>query len=298
MDQNSKGIIALFSAYLMWGAMPIYWKAIEAVSSFEILGHRVIWSVVFTLVLITLKRNWQVIGKMLRSRKKDVLWLAAGGFLISFNWGLYIWAVNGGRILETSLGYFINPLLSMFLGMIFFKEKLNRIQTLALVLAVLGVSIELVAAGSLPLVSLGLAISFGLYGVLKKTVAVEPEIALFTETVTVAPFALAWLIFLQKEGLSSFPYDSMTNLMLAGAGIMTSIPLLMFAYGASRVPLTTVGFVQFVTPTLSFAIGLLIFKEDINMNRVFTFMFIWAALILYTTDLVFSGRKSPRKNNV
>ena len=273
-------------------------KAIEAVSSFEILGHRVIWSVVFTLVLITLKRNWQVIGKMLRSRKKDVLWLAAGGFLISFNWGLYIWAVNGGRILETSLGYFINPLLSMFLGMIFFKEKLNRIQTLALVLAVLGVSIELVAAGSLPLVSLGLAISFGLYGVLKKTVAVEPEIALFTETVTVAPFALAWLIFLQKEGLSSFPYDSMTNLMLAGAGIMTSIPLLMFAYGASRVPLTTVGFVQFVTPTLSFAIGLLIFKEDINMNRVFTFMFIWAALILYTTDLVFSGRKSPRKNNV
>lgn len=298
MTRNAKGIIALFSAYLMWGAMPIYWKAIEAVSSFEILGHRVIWSVVFTLVLITLKRNWQVIGKMLRSRKKDVLWLAAGGFLISFNWGLYIWAVNGGRILETSLGYFINPLLSMFLGMIFFKEKLNRIQTLALVLAVLGVSIELVAAGSLPLVSLGLAISFGLYGVLKKTVAVEPEIALFTETVTVAPFALAWLIFLQKEGLSSFPYDSMTNLMLAGAGIMTSIPLLMFAYGASRVPLTTVGFVQFVTPTLSFAIGLLIFKEDINMNRVFTFMFIWAALILYTTDLVFSGRKSHRKNNV
>ena len=212
MTRNAKGIIALFSAYLMWGAMPIYWKAIEAVSSFEILGHRVIWSVVFTLVLITLKRNWQAIGKMLRSRKKDVLWLAAGGFLISFNWGLYIWAVNGGRILETSLGYFINPLLSMFLGMIFFKEKLNRIQTLALVLAVLGVSIELVAAGSLPLVSLGLAISFGLYGVLKKTVAVEPEIALFTETVTVAPFALAWLIFLQKEGLSSFPYDSMTNL--------------------------------------------------------------------------------------
>ncbi len=282
----------------MWGAMPIYWKAIEAVSSFEILGHRVIWSVVFTLVLITLKRNWQVIGKMLRSRKKDVLWLAAGGFLISFNWGLYIWAVNGGRILETSLGYFINPLLSMFLGMIFFKEKLNRIQTLALVLAVLGVSIELVAAGSLPLVSLGLAISFGLYGVLKKTVAVEPEIALFTETVTVAPFALAWLIFLQKEGASSFPYDSMTNLMLAGSGIMTSIPLLMFAYGASRVPLTTVGFVQYATPTLSFAIGLLIFKEDIHINRVFTFMFIWAALILYTTDLVFSGRKSPRKNNV
>lgn len=297
MDQNSKGIIALFSAYIIWGAMPIYWKAIEAVSSFEILGHRVVWSVVFTSVLIAFNKNWQIFKKMLRSGKRDLFWLAVGGFLISFNWGLYIWAVNDGRVLETSLGYFINPLLSMFLGMIFFKEKLNRIQTLALVLAVLGVSIELAAAGSLPLVSLGLALSFGLYGVLKKTVRVSPEIALFTETLTVTPFAMAWLIFLQKEGASSFPYDSMTNLMLAGSGIMTSIPLLMFAYGASRVPLTTVGFVQYATPTLSFAIGLLIFKEDIHINRVFTFMFIWAALVMYSADLIFSGRKSAKKDN-
>ena len=297
MDQNSKGIIALFSAYIIWGAMPIYWKAIEAVSSFEILGHRVVWSVVFTSVLIAFNKNWQIFKKMLRSGKRDLFWLAVGGFLISFNWGLYIWAVNDGRVLETSLGYFINPLLSMFLGMIFFKEKLNRIQTLALALAVLGVSIELAAAGSLPLVSLGLPLSFGLYGVLKKTVRVSPEIALFTETLTVTPFAMAWLIFLQKEGASSFPYDSMTNLMLAGSGIMTSIPLLMFAYGASRVPLTTVGFVQYATPTLSFAIGLLIFKEDIHINRVFTFMFIWAALAMYSADLIFSGRKSAKKDN-
>jgi len=297
VDQNSKGIIALFSAYIIWGAMPIYWKAIEAVSSFEILGHRVVWSVVFTSVLIAFNKNWQIFKKMLRSGKRDLFWLAVGGFLISFNWGLYIWAVNDGRVLETSLGYFINPLLSMFLGMIFFKEKLNRIQTLALALAVLGVSIELAAAGSLPLVSLGLALSFGLYGVLKKTVRVSPEIALFTETLTVTPFAMAWLIFLQKEGASSFPYDSMTNLMLAGSGIMTSIPLLMFAYGASRVPLTTVGFVQYATPTLSFAIGLLIFKEDIHINRVFTFMFIWAALAMYSADLIFSGRKSAKKDN-
>lgn len=297
MDQNSKGIIALFSAYIIWGAMPIYWKAIEAVSSFEILGHRVVWSVVFTSVLIAFNKNWQIFKKMLRSGKRDLFWLAVGGFLISFNWGLYIWAVNDGRVLETSLGYFINPLLSMFLGMIFFKEKLNRIQTLALALAVLGVSIELAAAGSLPLVSLGLALSFGLYGVLKKTVRVSPEIALFTETLTVTPFAMAWLIFLQKEGASSFPYDSMTNLMLAGSGIMTSIPLLMFAYGASRVPLTTVGFVQYATPTLSFAIGLLIFKEDIHINRVFTFMFIWAALAMYSADLIFLGRKSAKKDN-
>ena len=293
-----KGIAALFFAYFIWGAMPVYWKALEAVSSFEILGHRVIWSALFTFILMFAHKNRTIFLGMLKERKKDVFWLAGGGFLISFNWGLYIWAVNDGRVLETSLGYFINPLLSMFFGMIFLNEKLNRIQTVALGIAVLGVSFELAAVGSLPLVSLGLALSFGLYGVLKKMLKVRPEIALFTETLTVTPFALAWLIFLQKESGSSFPYVGVTNLLLAGSGIMTSIPLLMFAYGASRVPLTTVGFVQYITPTLSFAIGILVLNEDIQINRVVTFIFIWAALALYSADLMFSRRKSIKKDEI
>lgn len=293
-----KGIAALFFAYFIWGAMPVYWKALEAVSSFEILGHRVIWSALFTFILMFAHKNRTILLGMLKERRSDVFWLAGGGFLISFNWGLYIWAVNDGRVLETSLGYFINPLLSMFFGMIFLNEKLNRIQTVALGIAVLGVSFELAAVGSLPLVSLGLALSFGLYGVLKKMIKVRPEIALFTETLTVTPFALAWLIFLQKESGSSFPYDGVTNLLLAGSGIMTSIPLLMFAYGASRVPLTTVGFVQYITPTLSFAIGILVLNEDIQINRVVTFIFIWAALALYSADLMFSRRKSIKKDEI
>ncbi len=298
MEHDSRGISALFLSYIIWGAMPLYWKALGSIASFEILGHRVVWSVIFTFFLIAFNKSRNAFIELTGLGKMELLWLSLGGALISFNWGLYIWAVNDGRILETSLGYFINPLFSMFLGMVFFKEKLNGIQTLALGLAVLGVSVELISAGSIPFVSLGLALSFGLYGVLKKTMRVSAETALFIETLTVAPFALAWLIFLQKEGTSSFPYDTITNLLLAGSGIMTSIPLLLFAYGVSRVPLTTVGFVQFTTPMLSFAIGLVVFREDIHINRVVTFVFIWAALVLYSANLIFSGRKRIRKDGV
>jgi chloramphenicol-sensitive protein RarD len=291
VDQNMKGIAALFFAYFIWGAMPVYWKALEAVSSFEILGHRVIWSALFTFLLMFGHRNRMIFMDMLKERKKDILWLAGGGFLISFNWGLYIWAVNHGRILETSLGYFINPLVSMFFGMMFFREKLNKIQTIALCLAVLGVSFELISVGSIPLVSIGLAISFGSYGVLKKAVKAKPDIALFIETLTVTPVALTFLILLQKEGAASFPYDGLTNILLAGTGILTSIPLILFAYGASRVPLTTIGFVQYISPTLSFMLGVFVYNEPILISRITTFIFIWAALTVYSADAIIKSRR-------
>ncbi len=290
VEQNSKGIIALFLAYFIWGSMPVYWKAMEAVSSFEILGHRVIWSALFTFILMFTHKNRMIFFEMLKEKKSQVAWLAGGGFLITFNWGLYIWAVNHGRILETSLGYFINPLVSIFFGMMFFNERPNMMQTAALSLAVLGVGVELFAVGSVPLVSIGLAISFGLYGVLKKTVRAKPDIALFVETLTVSPLALAWLIYLQKNGSAFFPYGGTMDLLLAGTGIMTSIPLILFAYGAARVPLTTIGFVQYVSPTLSFLAGVFLYSEPISMSRITTFIFIWAALAIYSADAVFSKR--------
>lgn len=291
VSQNIKGIAALFLAYFIWGTMPVYWKTLKAISSFEILGHRVIWSALFTLILMFAHKNRNILKQMIKERKNDVFWLAGGGFLISFNWGLYIWAVNHGRILETSLGYFINPLVSMFFGMMFFKEKLNKIQTAALLLAVIGVSVELAAVGSIPLVSIGLALSFGSYGVLKKAVRAKPDIALFIETLTVSPIALAFLVFFQKDGTASFPYDGLTNILLAGTGVLTSIPLILFAYGASRVPLTTMGFVQYVSPTLSFILGVFVYSEPIQMSRITTFIFIWAALAVYTADAVFKSRR-------
>lgn len=290
VSQNLKGIVALFIAHFIWGAMPIYWKALKSISSFEILGHRVIWSAFLTLFLMFMRKNRKILMQTLKERRDVLLWLAAGGFLISFNWGLYIWAVNQGRILETSLGYFINPFISMFFGRILFKEKLNKIQMSALVLAVIGVSVELLAAGSIPLVSIGLALSFGLYGVLKKSIKVKPDVALFIETLAISPFALLFLIFLQKEGIASFPYDGLINILLVGAGILTSVPLIFFAYGAALVPLTTTGFVQYVSPTLSFMLGIFVYSEPIRMSRMITFIFIWTALAVYSTDAVLKSR--------
>lgn len=293
MNQNIKGIVALFIAYFIWGAMPVYWKALKAISSFEILGHRVVWSAFFTLILMFAHKNRKILKEILKERKSDVFWFAGGGFLISFNWGLYIWAVNHGRILETSLGYFINPLVSMLFGMMFFKEKLNKIQMVALALAVIGVSVELIAVGSIPLVSIGLALSFGLYGVLKKTVKAKPDIALFIETLTIFPIALAFLMFFQKEGIASFPYDGLTNILLAGTGILTSIPLILFAYGAARVPFITIGFVQYVSPTLSFMLGVFVYSEPLRLSRITTFVFIWTALAVYMADAIFKSRRRP-----
>ena len=291
MNQNAKGIGALSLAYFIWGLMPIYWKALERISPSEILGHRIVWSALLTFILISAHKNRKILSEILTKRKKDVLWLAVGGFTISFNWGLYIWAVNHGRILESSLGYFINPLFSMFFGMVFFNEKLNRVQTLALALAILGVLVELLTVGSIPFVSIGLAISFGLYGVLKKVVKAPPATALFIETLTVTPIALAWLMFLQKAGSASFPYDVFTNIMLAGTGILTSIPLILFAYGAARVPLTTIGFAQYITPTISFMLGVFVYDEPMQMSRIFTFIFIWIALAVYSADALSKNRK-------
>ena len=280
VNQNAKGISALFFAHVIWGLMPLYWKALEHVSPLETLAHRILWSALFTFILMSAHNNRKILCEMLVERKKDVFWLAVGGFIISFNWGLYIWAINHGRILESSLGYFINPLVCMFFGMVFFNEKLNKIQTLALTLAFFAVSAELVTVGSIPLVSIGLALSFGLYGVLKKAVKAPPTVALFIETLTVSPIALGWLMFLQKGGFSSFPYDVSTNILLAGTGILTSIPLLLFAFGAARVPLTTMGFVQYVTPTISFMLGVFVYDEPIQMSRIVTFIFIWTALAI------------------
>jgi chloramphenicol-sensitive protein RarD len=294
VSENKSGVMALFLAYFCWGSMPVYWKALQSIPSSEILGHRVIWSAVFTLFLIVMQKNWGTVVRFITTERKKALCLAGGGFLITFNWGLYIWAINHGRILESSLGYFINPLVSVFFGMLFFHEKLRRFQLAALMLALSGVAVELIAARSIPLVSIGLAMSFGLYGVLKKAVPVAPSIGLFIETITVTPFALAWLVWVQENGAASFPYDYWSDMLLAGTGVMTSIPLLLFASGAKKVPLTTLGFVQYISPTLTFLIGTLIYSEPLNVSRICTFVFIWAALVLYTADAFMHTRKESQ----
>ena len=289
MGESNKGALALFIAYLWWGAMPVYWKAISHVASTEILAQRVIWSMVYTLAVILIYRDWRSVADFVRSSRAGFLCLIGGGFLITANWGLYIWAVNHGRILESSLGYFINPLVSMFLGLVFFREKLRGLQWAALVCAAVGVCVELAVTGSIPLVSLGLAFTFGLYGALKKAVRIQPAAGLFIETAVAAPFALIYLFTLQKSGVSSYPYDMTTNLLLAGTGVMTSIPLILFAFGAKRVRLTTIGFIQYISPTLTFIIGTLVYDEPLHLSRIVTFAFIWCALAVYSVDAIEHG---------
>ncbi|MCE5201483.1 MAG: EamA family transporter RarD [Synergistaceae bacterium] len=286
MKESQRGVAALFLSYFFWGSMPIYWKAIQNIPSGEILAHRVVWSMAFTLAVVVVQKKWHIIAEFIRTDRRGSLCLLCGGFLITANWWIYIWAVNNGKILETSLGYFINPLVSMAFGMLFFHEKLRRLQWAALILAVTGVCVEFISTHSISMVSIGLAMTFGVYGVLKKAVSIDPVAGLFIETAAVTPLALAWLICAQNSGAAAFPYDTTTDILLAGTGVMTSVPLILFAFGAKRVPLTTLGFVQYVSPTLYFIIGTFIYNEPLLMSRICTFAFIWTALAVYTADAV------------
>lgn len=286
MTDAQKGAAAGALAYFIWGSMPVYWKALSGVASAEILGHRVLWSVLFSCLVLAAAGSLKEAAAFVRTNRKGALWLALGGYLIAFNWGLYIWAINAGRVLDTSLGYYINPLVSMCFGVLFFSEKLRTVQKAAIALAAGGVLIQVVAMRSLPLVSLGLAFSFALYGVLKKKAVIAPPAALFLETLAVAPAALIFLLLLQKNGAAHFPYDLSTNLLLAGTGIVTSVPLFLFASCARRVRLTTLGFIQYISPTMTFITGSLIYQEPMNSAKLLTFICIWAALAIYSVDII------------
>lgn len=287
MKDSQKGAAAGLLAYFIWGIMPVYWRALDNVSSFVILCNRVIWSALFTLAVLAAARMWRECVSYVRDNPRRTLLLAAGGFLITFNWGLYIWAINDGRILETSLGYYINPLVSMCFGMLFFGERMDRMQKAALALAAAGVAVQIAVLGEVPLVSLGLAFSFGLYGVLKKVVPISPPMGLFIETAAVTPAACAWLWYMNAAAAPTPSYGLLTFLLLAGTGIATSVPLFLFAYAAKRIQLTTLGFVQFVSPTMTFILGTLVYHEPMSPIKLLTFGFIWCAVALYCSDMFF-----------
>lgn len=286
MKESVKGTIALFFSYIAWGLHPLYWKLLQHVSSMEILMHRVLWSVVFGVALVTMQRHWGAFRAFLRRDKKGLAWLAAGGFSVALNWFLFIWAVNHGRILETSLAYFINPLVSMLFGYLFFSERMRPLQKAAIALAFSGVAMQCWIVGSIPFVSLGIALSFAIYGAIKKKVSVDPGVGLLIETAFVAPIALLYLIYAQRSGVAAYPYTAGTNLLLAGGGVIAAIPLVLFSFGTQRVPLSTVGFMQFLSPSITFAIGTLVYAEPLNRARFFTFAIIWLALLIYILDAV------------
>lgn len=280
----SKGIVYAMLAYLAWGFLPLYWKALGEVPAWEILGHRVLWSAVFLLLVLTATRQIKSFRHALKDGRTTRLVLLSS-VMISCNWLIFIWAVNNGHMVETSLGYYMNPLLNVILGVVFLKERLHPGQWAAIVLAFAGVVIVTIEHGRLPWISLVLACTFAIYGLLKKKANLDSTIGLAWETSFVTPIAAGYLLVLQmtgNAGTSSIGLAQWGLLLLAGAA--TVMPLFWFAQAAKLLPLSTIGFVQYIAPTITLALGVLVYKESFDTARWISFGLIWSALVVYTAS--------------
>ena len=278
------GVVYGVAAYGLWGIFPIYFKAIRTVPTLEVLAHRVIWSLAFLLVLMLWRRNWAAARQALRARQ-TLLILCATTLLIAGNWLVFIWAVANGHVLQASLGYFINPLVNVLLGLIFLHERLRRGQVISVVLATIGVSYLTIKLGQFPYLALCLALTFGSYGLLRKVVKVEAMAGLTVETALLAPAAVAFLGYQMYHGQAVFGRGSLTlNLLLLSAGLVTAIPLIWFTEAARRLRLATLGFLQYLAPTGHFLCAVLIFDEPFSRTHLVAFSFIWTALAIYSVE--------------
>jgi chloramphenicol-sensitive protein RarD len=289
--QTRVGILLALIAYLIWGIAPAYFKLIHYVPADEILTHRVIWSFFFMLALITFSRQWRQVRTLLKTPKK-VLLLALSAVLVGGNWLLFIWAVNNHHMLEASLGYFINPLVNIVLGMIFLGERFRRMQWLAVLLAASGVLVQLWTFGSLPIIALGLAFSFAFYGLLRKKIAVDAQTGMFFETLWLLPVAAIYLFGIADSPTSHMSQNPCSlNLLLIAAGVITTIPLLCFTGAAMRLRLSTLGFFQYLGPTLMFLLAVLFYGEVPGADKMVTFGFIWVALAVFIVDALYTQRR-------
>ncbi|WP_035322486.1 EamA family transporter RarD [Peribacillus kribbensis] len=283
--KENEGVFYAALSYVIWGIVPIYWKWIQDVPAVEILAHRVFWSFIFMVILLLCTRKWRAFTSYFREIVKQPRRLAAllaASVLVSANWGIFIWAVNSGRILETSLGYYINPLVSVLLGVAVLKEKLTLVQIISFVLAVAGVLILTIHYGNIPWVSLLLAVTFGLYGLAKKMISADSAVGLTLETFMVTPLALGYMVYIGAESKAMFFTTPAHSLLLAGGGVITALPLLYFAKGAQKVPLSMLGFLQYIAPTLTLILGVFVYHETFTKTHLVAFIFIWSALTLYT----------------
>jgi chloramphenicol-sensitive protein RarD len=287
----NKGVLAGLGANKLWGIFPIYWRMLEQDPAIEILAHRMLWSLLFVVAVLTLQKEWRWLGEALRNRKTVLVYTLAA-ILLAFKWYTYIWAVNEGFVVEASLGYFINPLVNFLMGVIFLGEKLRRGQVAAVILAGLGVVYLTVSYGSLPWISLVLAFTFGLYGLIKKTATLESIHGFSLETMVLFLPALAYLLYRESAGIGAFAHQGwVITLLLILAGPVTSIPLILFGYAARSIPLSMLGFIQYITPTLQFLLGVFVYAEPFPIARLVGFSIIWLALLIYSLESVFFSRK-------
>lgn len=287
------GILFAVLAYGTWGLLPVYWKLFGAISAIEVLSHRMIWSMVFLLGVLTLQGRLPGLVKVWRSPQK-LGGLIVTACLLAFNWGIYIYGVNTDRVVETSLGYYINPLLTVMLGMVFLKERLNRTQWVAVGLAALGVANFVRDFGEVPWIALGLAFTFGLYGLLRKVVAIAPMIGLAVETIVIAPLAIAYVTHLSLADSGHFADSTRIRLIFIGAGIVTSMPLLWFNNAAKRLKLSSLGFFQYIAPSLQLALGVFMYQEPFTRTHAITFACIWTALAIYSANSMLTARQLSR----
>lgn len=285
MNKNTQdGLAYSAAAFIMWGLLPIYWKSLEAVPSLELLCNRIVWSLVFVGILLTCKKRWSEVKAALADPKGKIL-LTLSSCLIGLNWFIYIWAVNHGHVVDTSMGYYMTPLMNALLGFIFMKEKLNRLQSLAIMLAACGVAYSIIDYGHIPYIALTLAVSFAFYGLVRKIMKVESLPGLFVETAVLAPASAAYLIWLAFSGeISIYKIGILENTMLFGAGAATSLPLILFAHGARRLRLVTLGMMQYIAPTLALMLGVFLYNEPFSSARLVTFAFIWSGIAIYVAD--------------
>ena len=293
MDETRRGVLAALAAFTIWGLAPLYFKAVGSVPADQIVAHRVLWSVVFLAVLVGLTRQASALRRAFADRRLlGVLLVTA--VLTGSNWLVFVWAITHERVLEGSLGYFINPLLSVLLGRVFLGERLRPLQQVAVAIAAGGVLWRVVAVGAVPWIALFLALTFGLYGLLRKRTPVDAIVGLCVETVLVLPLAAGWLAWLAHTGELHWGRDLQVDLLLPVAGILTATPLMLFAFGARRLPLATVGFLQYLAPSLNFLLAVFVFHEPFDAARLAGFVIIWCALALYTADMLRASRPPSR----
>ncbi|GMB08335.1 chloramphenicol-sensitive protein RarD [Thermolongibacillus altinsuensis] len=295
MEQKQLGVFYAAFAYFLWGILPLYWKLLHHVRAEEILAHRMIWSFLFMLILLGIQKQWQTFFALLRQafiQPKQMFIIFVASVLISANWFIYIWAVNHDHMIEASLGYYINPLLSVLLGVIVLKEKLNRWQVLSFFLALVGVLIMTVQHGKFPWIALSLAFSFAVYGLVKKLTNFDSSIGLTMETMIIAPISVLYVVYLHLKGMNTFSPSSLHSmLLLIGAGPATALPLLYFAKGAKQISLTLLGFLQYIAPSLSLILGVFLFHEPFTNTHVYSFSFIWSALLIFSFSKMLPERK-------
>lgn len=296
MNKVGSGLTYGVAAYVIWGLLPIYWRALSQASPYEILAHRAIWSLFACYIFLTFQKQLREAFALIKDLRSFSL-LALSSLLLTFNWGIYIWAVSVDRVVEAALGYYITPLVAVTFGVFVLKEKLRRLQIFSVALAATGVAILTFTYGRVPLVAIGLAVSWGSYSLIKKRLNAGALQTLSVETLVAFVPSFAYLSYLMSQNKAEFGQDPFFSFALFTAGLFTIVPLLLFNAATTRLPLTITGLLQYITPTIMFLVGILVFHEELQLTKLIGFIFIWAALAFLGTDMFKSGRSTNQSGN-